>query len=465
MPKLVFPTRTSTAHSFVAIYVSIAVIVFSLSSCTPSGATSSDSNNEKASGKIASEAAHGNAGATRPTGANDSRETQQLQDHKDSNELKRPVGVDMPLPPFSSLATAAPHQVAVVALGSIEKDGGDYRAILSVDQSGRVLLWDTLHATPYKLFVLGEKFQSVQLFPEQNALVALDTGSVRIYELSGDGRPFRTLTKIPTRFTAASVQASGKSVLLGGADGSVYRWLLTEDEREQFLHAYRSGPKDLQKYAGPATVVSAVLFHPSGRLFFTGDWNGVLTAWLTYESDPFGGKFDENVFGSGIFADKASKRVIAPEEAQTLTAMRVAHHGEYLFTALQNGKIEWWSIRGMKKLSATQVTNGLLYDLAVNSDGSRVATVSRDGKVRVIKTVLQPIRLQTPKPFAMPEPEYSFAADFEAEVPGGRVLSFASDGKLYAGDLQGKVAPVAPPSPVASSPGTAPPVAPSGPTN
>jgi WD40 repeat protein len=249
-------------------------------------------------------------------------------------------------------------------------------------------------------------------FPRETVIFSVADGSER----------FR-LTKLQTKIMSLDFHPNGESLLLGGADSRVYRWRFRVDPNEV---SKSERDKVLERYIGHAGVVGAVRYHPFGRVFFSGDWSGLLVAWLGYDEDPFSGRFDKDIFTGRYFTDK-SVRVKGDRVAKDeITHILTSGDGEWLLVAGIAGKIELWRVRGFQQEAEVQAHSGVVYDIAFREDGKRAASVSRDGRIRIweIKSDASP-------------PAFELLSD--QSYPDVRKLSFLRGGELLAGDTVGNV--------------------------
>jgi WD40 repeat protein len=210
-------------------------------------------------------------------------------------------------------------------------------------------------------------------------LAAASGDKVAIINLGQPSEHF-ALDRIRTRSTDLEFHPDGRSLLIGGADGRIYRWRFA-DEREQ--KTIKDQQKAVERYIGHGTVINAVAYHPYERVFFSADWKGILSAWLAYDADRFGGKYDVNLFPTSHYFSADTKRATKRGSDDPITQLSVTPNGERLIAATQKGKIEIWSVRGFAPQGSFEAHQGLIYSLAVSPDGKMAITVGRDGLVRV----------------------------------------------------------------------------------
>lgn len=283
------------------------------------------------------------------------------------------------LPELHTLKAVSGHKAGVLGIfRPLQTDAAAPERSISVDASGQVLVWDILQGRAYELMQAGKLIERVAFFPDTLWLALAYGATVELYSLSKPVLLMR-LDRLQSRVTALDFQPKGESLLIGAADGRVYRWKFG---RAQGL-SLKEQDKLLERYIGHGAVISSVVFHPWGRLFFSADWRGSLWGWLTYDSDIFRGEYDENLFHGRPFAEEAVRSRVPRGDSQAVAKLQVSPDGQWLFVGLQDGRLEWWLVRGLRKLAEVQAHKGLIYDLQVAPGLAKLATSGRDGKVRV----------------------------------------------------------------------------------
>lgn len=256
--------------------------------------------------------------------------------------------------------------------------GSPSEQLISVDSSGTVLLWNLSRASAVELMKTEIKPEFVAVLPERGLLAVSRLGAVYVYNVR-TGEQLWSLKRLKARVTALSFQSDGKALLIGGADGRVYRWKYiqevdagTVDERE----------KSLERYVAHSSVISAVIAHPYGRAFFSGDWKGGMYAFLPFDSDGFRAEYEENFFG-GRFFSKESTFARGDRLADAgIAVMTMSKDGQRFVIGTQDGWIEVWRVKGFKRLVRFEAHRGLVYSVAVNDDASNIVSVGRDGRMK-----------------------------------------------------------------------------------
>jgi WD40 repeat protein len=211
---------------------------------------------------------------------------------------------------------------------------------------------------------------------------------------------------------------------MGGADGRVYRWRFDRAVEELPPSQWS---RRFERYIGHATSVGAVRYHPLGRIFFSGDWDGSLSAWRDYEAAGESGLYEKDPVGGGFYTRKPDRIVVQrPGGGEGIELLAVDRAGKRIFVGRQDGSFDVWAARGMKHLGTQPAAGGALNDLQVAPDGESLATSSRDGRVRLYRLKVDKAELSI-----VPVGERLFA--------GGGKLAFIPDGTLLVGDKSGKV--------------------------
>lgn len=287
------------------------------------------------------------------------------------------------LPPLTSLKAKDRSTQEIIALFPIPGDDNSARKddlIISVDRSGEVLIWHTDTVKARILTKLKSRPQALAFLAKNLWLGVVLDHEIEILSLSNGSR-VRLLPNLGTRVSAIDFEPSGDSLILAGADGRVYRWKFSVDGKA-------TKPPELsnvERYIGPASSLTAAIFHPTGRVFFDGQIQGGISAWLTHESDLFSGRYDKSLFGSRFYSEKSPRVVLRSGSTSGVTKLALSAGGDLLCSAAEDGSLEFFDVRGLKALLDLDAHKGLIYDFALSPDGTRVASVGRDGKLKVNK--------------------------------------------------------------------------------
>ncbi|MBX7145172.1 MAG: hypothetical protein K1X79_12025 [Oligoflexia bacterium] len=307
--------------------------------------------------------------------------------------------------------------------------GGGTGKVILVDRGGQVRLRSLGGKVADRLiYQTGERVDSVAISPDGLRIALALARQVLVVSLSDGAVAFKRVG-MKARAASLDFDRSGEALLIGSNDGVVYRWRFVD---EQDATSTMEREKCFERYIAHSSVLSSVRFHPRGRVFFSADWQGVLNAWAPYDADENDGEFDRNLFGARGYIDRANRVRASRNGGVPVTDMELAPDGESLFLALSDGTIEWWQVRGFKKLAEQKIGKGAVLDLAFSEDGQRLASVHQDGIVRVWEQMVSEQEGVTDK-------AYTLKRIYEAPVPSARIVRFVGSRTLAVGTSQGEV--------------------------
>ncbi len=292
------------------------------------------------------------------------------------------------IPPLSSLKISsfkeADHHRGELLL--LRPLSAEPPTLLSVGQDGRVLGWDLLAGRGYEIKALGTQPKIVALGDHNGLIAWADDNGISITCLQGCST-VKTLTKLRIRPSGLAFHDLDTSLLIGGLDGRVYRWRFMDD---QTAPTTEMREKMLERYMGHHTMVSGVVGHSVGRAFFSSDWDGRLLAWLTYSADDHGGEYDKNIFKGRFFTDTPSALVAERPADRGISSLTISKDGERVGVGTEDGNVEIWQVKGFSLLARKNLHTGRVTDVALSDDGTRIASVGKDSKVRVHYSVPDP---------------------------------------------------------------------------
>jgi WD40 repeat protein len=257
--------------------------------------------------------------------------------------------------------------------------------LLTVNQNGEVFYWDgkSSYKKSYKLMDIAPGFYSVSVSPHNSLLAAAYSGLIEIYDLRSHAKLY-TMKRIASRISSMEFSPQGDSLLMAGVDAVVYRWqFILEQEAETIIDAEKS----LERYIGHSAVVNLVRFHPYGRVFVSSDWGGALNAWLLYNQDKYQGEYDVNIFAGRLFTEDVNRAHGSRKAATIVEQIKFSTDGQFFYLADEEGAIEIWMVRGFKQVFSIAAHKGKIYDISLSPLVDRLASLSRDGKLKIWQIV------------------------------------------------------------------------------
>jgi WD40 repeat protein len=262
---------------------------------------------------------------------------------------------------------------------AVREVAGPQPSAVSAGADGNVIAWDLSAGSGRLLTQVGGPMQ-VAALGRRLSLVAWSSGlSVSVACVAGCTDRWE-LSRLKTRTTSLGFHEDDSAVIIGGADGRVYRWNF---QREQEAETQDDRDRSLERYIAHQTVVSAVAPLHTGRAFFSADWDGQLYAWLAYTADDHQGSYDRNLFGGRFFGSLGTYMYASRAADRGITALSVSDNGQRLAVGTDDGYVEVWDVRGFEVAARTLTHVGRVISVSLSSDGSRVASLGRDGAIVV----------------------------------------------------------------------------------
>lgn len=366
-------------------YVGLAILTMTLSSCSLGlSASTSPYSEAPSSTKISSD----------------------LQDLGSKNPLqkceKAPIGAWSKAPLFKGIMGQ------LIDIFPVSGMAGQ-KSFLIVTKNGQVLFKETSNARVRILMEIPDSLTAAAINCQAELLALAPTGGARIYRFSeiSQSKPTFTQASLPhSNLRRLVFDVSGHSLFCASEDLKIYRWRLDHASNKD---------REVERYAGSTGVTNALVVHPAGDFFMTGDWRGGLFAWRTYDADAFNGKYDISVLGARIFQSQAEV-VNSGRHGASIEELLLANSLKYLYAGTYDGKVELWRVRGFIKVGEISLYRGLIQSMDQSPSGNRLATLSRDGQLRILDLV------ETPQPH--------FELRVERSVTGGSLIRFVDESRL-----------------------------------
>lgn len=315
--------------------------------------------------------------------------------------------------------------------------------VASVGVDGRVIGWDLgsgkgfevkkLSDTP-RLSIVGERRALIAWASDKGIFVSCLWGCSTVIELS----------RLKARPTSLAFHDEDTSLLIGAADGRVYRWRFLDQQNVSSMEEHE---KMVERYIGHHTMVSGIVAHSTGRAFISSDWDGVLLGWLVYTADDHVGEYDKNIFRGRFYTDIANKLRAPRPTDRGISSLALSEDGQRLALGTEDGAVEIWTVRGFVPAARKELHQGRVISVALTNDGTRVASIGKDSKAKVSQLVADPSSALSTA--ALP---YSLTDVSEHQIPLAKGAVFASDDRLAISTKTGELVEVILPTSQAPSP-------------
>lgn len=331
---------------------------------------------------------------------------------------------------LSALPAAEGHKDEVLFIVA----NADQRSFVTGSKDGTVLLWNEKPPKAKLLFDNHGPIDDAAFDASTQRLATLVRGVIRIFDLS-TGQPVALLDRLSSRILDMQFSTDGNALIFGASDNRAYRWRFVDELKAKTISDRQ---KAFERYNGPSLPVSKIAVHPDGRLFFTGDWDGSVSGWLTYTSDRQGGYYDKNVFGPQFFSEGATRIKFDRSNSQDpVQQLEISKDGKLIVCAVDTGLIEIWKIRGSKKAVELKPHEGDIFALAISPDSKLIATAGRDGFVRFLKVhenTEEEQKAKTDRTF-----DYELTEQRAIALPDVRSVTFRDNNAIIAGDRKGNI--------------------------
>jgi WD40 repeat protein len=302
---------------------------------------------------------------------------------------------------------------------AIKESSANPRQLTSIGADGNILVWSLPEGTGHIVSSLSSPARLATLGTSK-ALIAWTSGlTINVACVFGCSQRW-ALTRLKSRSTSLAFHENDTAVLIGGADGRVYRWQFL---KESGALTVKEREKILERYIAHQTMISTVLSLHTGRAFFSADWDGVLYGWLAYTADDQQGDYDKNLFGGRFFGNTGNYFRAPRPTDRGITSLALSSDGGHLVVGTDDGAVEVWKVRGFEMVARSSLHNGRVTGVALNSDGSKTLSVGRDGKIVAAHIVKDPLfRIQAA---SLPS---KLEVALTETIPNAKSVSFLSTG-------------------------------------
>ncbi|MBF0240156.1 MAG: transporter substrate-binding domain-containing protein, partial [SAR324 cluster bacterium] len=259
---------------------------------------------------------------------------------------------------------------------------------------GDVILWNLKNNTTNRLHLKHEQVVSWAYDPQNRRIASgRKNGSVDIFDQDST----QLLRKLTESFEA---EESDRRVLKFSADGK--RLMAGSEASLASVWDVETG-KNFRVFKGIQSPISAVGFHPMGRLVVTGSKAGTIKVWDTFptsfsmsQSLLRGGtialkKSDNDQFiltaswnGEVMLFDRSRKQVLFQKKERPVADVALSHDGTLLVVAQQNGKIELYGGSDYSEIRTIRSDQGTISKIALHPNHQEIAVGAVSGLVSIL---------------------------------------------------------------------------------
>jgi WD40 repeat protein len=268
------------------------------------------------------------------------------------------------------------HDSEVLSITKLPDDS--LYQFVTIGKDGNVLLWSVSSKTPYLALKIENGIDSATFDPMHGLIAWIKGSTVSVAPINFN---YQYQYELPSRIESMNFTNDGQSLLLGGKDARIYRWrfALTKNAKTK-----KETEKIVERYVGAGKVISSVIPHPDGNLFFSSDWAGAVQGWQLYTGDRLKGEGIESTISSTFFSTASvrtnSKREVKDERIEK---MALDNSGKELLVGTSYGDIELWKVRGLLQIATIKAHQSDIFSVSFSPDSQKVATAGRDGLLRV----------------------------------------------------------------------------------
>lgn len=320
------------------------------------------------------------------------------------------------------------HDGEVLALAEVSRNP---LQVVSVGTDGSAIGWSLESGKGYLLKSLGSGIQLAAV-GQRLPVVAFALQGRVVVSCVNQCQGEWVLDRLKPRALDLAFHEGDSALLIAGADGRVYRWRYELDRQATSL---KEKDKSLERYIAHQTLISRVLPHPSGRAFFSADWDGTLLGWLPYSADDQAGEYDRNLFGGRFFGGVGTFLNAARAPDRGIASAAISGNGERIALGAEDGNVEVWEVRGFAIAARAPSHSGRVVSVALSEDGTRVASIGRDSKLVVSQ--LSPDSLYKIAPKSLPFLSQEILS--QQMGSGTRNLEFLSNGNIVFSTKDGQI--------------------------
>jgi WD40 repeat protein len=290
---------------------------------------------------------------------------------------------------------AGPNGHTGLVLGVAVSPDGRQLATAGADNFARV--WDFPSSAPAGSFALGSEGRCVAVSADGSRLAGGGKdGKVRVWNAS-DGKPLHELSGHAGAVTGLAFSPNGQTLVTAGSDSTLRYWNVA-DGRAVAAFAAHPGP------------VTGVAFNAGGNAVYTTGADGAVRFWAAPPTasrslppfaegvtavalSPDGGQVVAGAGKAVRLATLSTGAAVREFAAPDPVAAVAVGPGGALVAAGAGGRVMLWQVKDGQALMAQPAHAGGVTGLAFHPAGGQLATVGKDGWLRVFAAPAAPPRV------------------------------------------------------------------------
>lgn len=238
------------------------------------------------------------------------------------------------------------NSVSVRADGQAVFSGGSdgqifHTKIISLGASGKAT-----EVQSEKLVTSESPILAVALSPSEQLLAFSQFSSVTVLDLQTRSVRYQ-LRKVRGRITALGWDPREELLAIGGSDGEVYVWNIKDSTTASDLSL------GLEHYQSGTSPIVSLLFHPSSRVFFIAEQNGVVRLQRLFRTEREMGIRDDSADVDRESWNPVGMTVASP--GVRLEDIWLSAAGDVLNVANSGGAVSRLKIRGLTPIESVQL--------------------------------------------------------------------------------------------------------------
>ncbi|MCC6221416.1 MAG: hypothetical protein IT291_09275 [Deltaproteobacteria bacterium] len=243
---------------------------------------------------------------------------------------------------------------------------------------------------------------ALSLSSDGRSLAVAEHSLVVIFDLPSR-RITSHLSQVHGRITTLSWDPRGELVAIGTSDGGTYVWNVKTGKA-----AGEDSKEAIETYPGAKSAIANIVFHPSGRAFFSAHSGGMIYFWrllrteremrlrdVMAEVDATRVGYEKKAFKLQQLIQLQMPLVFAsmpPTKSFSLEDIWLDDRGAYLFAATSEGGVYKIKVRGLKLIERIAASNAMVSSISGKNLKAKTdkPISSGEGKLLLISTGREP---------------------------------------------------------------------------